>query len=117
MVWQEWEDNLPAARAAPEEDPFDALLQDDVQEEDGLKEDGLKEDGLKEDGPADSLEVSSFGDAVTVTCPYCFEAVELLLEVEILGELVWDCEVCCNPWQLNVRRVGGQPQVEIDRLQ
>lgn len=37
----------------------------------------------------------------TVTCPWCFEPVEILLEPEPeAGEWVEDCGVCCHPIQL-----------------
>ncbi|MGH8605032.1 MAG: CPXCG motif-containing cysteine-rich protein, partial [Gammaproteobacteria bacterium] len=41
-------------------------------------------------------------DHFPITCPYCGEAVEIYLEPDIEGSLVQDCEVCCNPWQLQV---------------
>ena len=37
-----------------------------------------------------------------VTCPYCGEDVEVILESDVRGSLVEDCEVCCNPWLLRV---------------
>ncbi len=56
-------------------------------------------------------------DAVLVTCPYCFETVEVFLEPDLEGELVWDCEVCCNPWQLTVRRgPDGEVEARAERL-
>lgn len=57
-------------------------------------------------------------DAVSVQCPYCFERVEIVLDPETEGELVQDCEVCCNPWQLTVaREQDGGVRVEVERLQ
>jgi len=41
-------------------------------------------------------------DSFQVTCPYCGETVELFLESDVEGSLVQDCEVCCNPWQVQV---------------
>ena len=38
-------------------------------------------------------------DVMTVECPYCGEAVEIYLEPDVMGTLVQDCEVCCNPWR------------------
>ena len=49
----------------------------------------------------------------TVTCPYCFEEVEIYLEPDVRGALVQDCEVCCNPWQLRVTREGNERYVEV----
>jgi hypothetical protein len=37
-----------------------------------------------------------------VTCPYCGEEVESYLEPDVRGELVQDCEVCCQPWRVRV---------------
>jgi prolyl-tRNA synthetase len=56
-------------------------------------------------------------DSVTVLCPYCGEEVEIALDPESAGVLVEDCQVCCNPWRLTVRRGGdGEPEVEVERL-
>lgn len=46
-------------------------------------------------------------DQARVQCPYCGEEIELLLEEDLEGEMVWDCEVCCRPWRLQVLRRGG----------
>lgn len=49
--------------------------------------------------------------ATTVECPYCAEEVEILLEADLEGAMVWDCEVCCRPWNLEIRRRGGHREV------
>jgi hypothetical protein len=55
-------------------------------------------------------------DLVWVTCPWCFESVELAVEPDLLGETVIDCEVCCRPWLVTVARDRyGDPEVAIDR--
>lgn len=41
-------------------------------------------------------------DSVLVVCPYCGEQTEILVEADVRGTFVQDCEVCCNPWQLRV---------------
>jgi hypothetical protein len=57
-------------------------------------------------------------DVVEIRCPYCFERVELLLDPQEEGELVQDCEVCCNPWKLRVLRDReGKAEVSVERLQ
>jgi len=57
-------------------------------------------------------------DVVEIQCPYCFEAVELLLDPEDRGELVQDCEVCCNPLRIQVLRAAdGSPRTTVERLQ
>jgi hypothetical protein len=55
-------------------------------------------------------------DSAIVVCPYCGESVELLLEADLGGEMVVDCEVCCNPWRVRVVRQGPSSSVEIGRL-
>jgi hypothetical protein len=54
-------------------------------------------------------------DLFSVECPYCGETSELYLEPEIRGELVQDCEVCCNPWLIRVRGEGDEREVSISR--
>jgi hypothetical protein len=53
--------------------------------------------------------------AFTVYCPYCGESVEIYLEPDILGTLVQDCEVCCQPWQLRVDYDQGDRYVSVTR--
>lgn len=61
--------------------------------------------------------VDAAGDWVAVRCPYCGEHLEILLDPEVEGDLVQDCEVCCNPWQLRVLRAGGEgPIVLVEQL-
>ena len=50
-----------------------------------------------------------------VTCPYCGEHMEIYLEPDVIGTLVQDCEVCCNPWSLRIVRDGEERYVEIER--
>jgi hypothetical protein len=50
-----------------------------------------------------------------ILCPYCGESVEIYLEADIEGDLVQDCEVCCNPWQLSVYNEGEYRHVEVSR--
>lgn len=50
-----------------------------------------------------------------VTCPYCGEDVDLYLEPEIEGDLIQDCEVCCQPWQLHVSSDEGHRSVDVTR--
>ena len=53
----------------------------------------------------------------TVQCPYCFESVEIYIESDVYGQMVQDCEVCCNPWLLHVRRNGQEMEVDVERAQ
>ena len=41
-------------------------------------------------------------DEYLVVCPYCGEQVEIYVEPDVKGSFVQDCEVCCNPWLLQV---------------
>lgn len=55
-------------------------------------------------------------DVATVTCPWCFETMEIDLDPETEGELVQDCEVCCRPWSVRIAfDEDGQPTVDVDR--
>ena len=54
-------------------------------------------------------------DTHLVTCPYCGEEVELLVEPDVRGSYIQDCEVCCNPWTVRVSREQGQLYVEVGR--
>lgn len=51
-----------------------------------------------------------------MTCPYCGEIVEIVIEADVEGEMVQDCEVCCNPWRLRIRREGSERRVRCERL-
>ena len=62
--------------------------------------------------------VETMDDSVQVQCPYCFEFVELYVDPEQRGEMIQDCDVCCRPWRVLVRRRGdGSPAVIVDRAQ
>jgi hypothetical protein len=51
-----------------------------------------------------------------IQCPFCGELLELTIEEDLRGRLVQDCEVCCNPIQLDIRRdEWGDPEVRVER--
>ncbi|MEO6325200.1 MAG: CPXCG motif-containing cysteine-rich protein [Thermoanaerobaculia bacterium] len=50
-----------------------------------------------------------------ITCPYCGEEVEIHLESDVIGTLVQDCEVCCNPWLLRVSGRDDDRHVDVSR--
>ena len=54
-------------------------------------------------------------DSFLVTCPYCGEEIELYLESDVQGDLVQDCEVCCNPWLIRVFTDEGERNVHVGR--
>lgn len=55
-------------------------------------------------------------EEVDLVCPYCGETVTVALEADLAGELVQDCEVCCNPWRLRLGRSAGRRAVTVERL-
>jgi Cysteine-rich CPXCG len=65
--------------------------------------------------PGEMLGLQDMEDSFQVTCPYCGETVELFLESDVEGSLVQDCEVCCNPWQVQVWTEGGHRRVSVGR--
>ncbi len=73
------------------------------------------EDDL-EDVDVEDDDVDADPGATWVHCPYCGEAVELLLDPAggDLQEYVEDCEVCCRPWRVEVTYdETGAPSVEL----
>ena len=56
-------------------------------------------------------------EPVRAQCPYCGEWQELVLDPGSEGEMVQDCEVCCEPWQMTVLRGrDGRVAVRLDRM-
>lgn len=41
-------------------------------------------------------------------CPYCWEEISMLLDPSISSVYVEDCEVCCNPIELQVGFEEGE---------
>lgn len=54
-------------------------------------------------------------DAFLVDCPYCGEQVEIYLEPDLAGTFVQDCEVCCNPWRIQVIGEGEERYLQVAR--
>ena len=56
-------------------------------------------------------------ETVILTCPYCDEPVELLVEpADAPQAYVEDCTVCCRPWQVRIYTdAAGQLTVEARR--
>jgi hypothetical protein len=59
------------------------------------------EDGLDDDFPLGDGDAST---EATVICPYCSAPIEIALDPGSgsIQEYVEDCEVCCQPWTVNV---------------
>lgn len=55
-------------------------------------------------------------EQLDVVCPYCGETVSLIAEADLGGELIQDCEVCCNPWRLRLTRAAGALRADVARL-
>jgi hypothetical protein len=54
-------------------------------------------------------------DQFQVTCPYCGEELEIYVEPDVRGTFVQDCEVCCNPWRVQVRGTGDDRELTVRR--
>lgn len=52
-----------------------------------------------------------------ISCPYCGESVEIAIEEDLAGEMIWDCEVCCRPWAVSVRGRGSDREVTARTLE
>ena len=50
-----------------------------------------------------------------VECPYCGEHVDVYVEADVNGSFVQDCEVCCNPWRVDVREEDGERYIAVQR--
>jgi transcription elongation factor Elf1 len=61
-------------------------------------------------------DLDPLGQWLEVACPYCGEGQSLLIEIDTEGEFVQDCQVCCQPWQVTVRRRSGYPEVDVEPL-
>jgi hypothetical protein len=56
-------------------------------------------------------------EAVRAQCPYCGAWQELILDPASEGTMVQDCEVCCEPWDMTVRRSrSGGVSVRLERM-
>jgi len=54
-------------------------------------------------------------DSFVVECPYCAEPIEIYVEPDVRGSFVQDCEVCCNPWRVQVSGRGDERAVDVTR--
>lgn len=55
-------------------------------------------------------------EAAEVTCPYCGESMEISVDLSAgrRQSYIEDCQVCCRPWQVQVRLSSGSNfQVQI----
>lgn len=52
---------------------------------------------------------------VVVTCPYCWEYNELIIDLAVQSQIyVEDCHVCCRPMVVSVEAgADGEPRVDV----
>ena len=50
-----------------------------------------------------------------VECPYCGEQVDVYVEADVRGSFIQDCEVCCNPWRVQVHEDEGERSLTVTR--
>ena len=62
-----------------------------------------------------SVTLADMPDEFLVTCPFCGEQVEIYVEPDVKGSIVQDCEVCCNPWRVQVSGRGDDRVVHVIR--
>lgn len=53
-------------------------------------------------------------ELVALTCPYCGESIELVVDGSA-GDAAYveDCPVCCRPMQVDVETNGADPSVRV----
>ena len=54
-------------------------------------------------------------DDFLITCPFCGEQVDIYIEADVTGAFIQDCEVCCNPWRVDVWWEDGKRYVNVTR--
>jgi hypothetical protein len=80
---------------------------------------GFNPDAFDDDDPLDAdfpLGDGTADTGATVTCPYCGEAVEIVLDPGSgpRQAYVEDCEVCCRPWEVTVAYADdGSAEVDV----
>lgn len=53
-------------------------------------------------------------DDFQILCPWCGETLYLVIEADVRGTMIQDCEVCCQPMELTIRRDGwGDPDITV----
>jgi hypothetical protein len=56
-------------------------------------------------------------ELVSVQCPCCGAWQALVLDPDSSGEMVQDCEICCEPWQMSVfRSRSGAVTIRLERM-
>jgi len=53
-------------------------------------------------------------EAISATCPYCGEPIELVVDASAgSSRYIEDCQVCCRPMQVDVEVDGGHVSVRV----
>ncbi len=53
-----------------------------------------------------------------ILCPWCGEALSIAIEADVRGEMIQDCEVCCQPMLLFVTRDDwGDPDLRVSQAE
>ena len=76
-------------------------------------------DDLESQGELDGDLGAELDDVVPVSCPYCGESSEIMVDPAggAVQEYVEDCEVCCQPWFVRVRLdAEGKASVSVATL-
>jgi hypothetical protein len=58
---------------------------------------------------------SAMHEEFVIECPYCGEHVDVYVEADVTGSFIQDCEVCCNPWRVDVRDEDGERYIAVRR--
>src|SRR5678815_4178579 len=58
---------------------------------------------------------SAMHEQFVVECPYCGVQVDVCVEADVKGSFIQDCEVCCNPWRVDVRDEDGDRYIAVTR--
>ena len=86
---------MPYTDERDDELDADSDIEPQIEDDDDLS-DELEEEFPLGDGTADTESV--------VTCPYCAQEIEIGLDPGggSMQQYVEDCQVCCQPWTVNV---------------
>jgi hypothetical protein len=53
-------------------------------------------------------------DHFQILCPWCGEMIDIAIEADVHGTMIQDCEVCCQPMELTIRRdEWGDPDLSV----
>ncbi len=48
-------------------------------------------------------------DHYDISCPHCWQTFSIPLDLSVRGQtFIYDCEICCNPLEVEYEAEGGQ---------